>query len=153
VIELIDKSVYSVGDTVYFDFGDGQTSDLDQVTHSYDEDGFYTVKAIGKGKLCSYEKIIQVPIFTLSVPNVITPGIEDGKNDYLLVQFGDRSETPNAIGLQANLSVINRWGKVVFETNDYQNNWKAENSPAGVYYFAVVMDGYAECTGWVEVIK
>jgi hypothetical protein len=153
VIELIDKSVYSVGDTVYFDFGDGQTSDLDQVTHSYDQDGFYTVKAIGKGKLCSYEKIIQVPIFTLSVPNVITPGIEDGKNDYLLVQFGDGSETANAIGLQASLTVINRWGKVVFETNNYQNNWKAENSPAGVYYFVVVMDGYAECTGWVEVIK
>jgi hypothetical protein len=50
------------------------------------------------------------------------------------------------------LSLFNRWGQAVFQTNDYQNNWPTEAIPAGTY-FLVVESGGKVWKGIVEVVK
>jgi hypothetical protein len=35
------------------------------------------------------------------------------------------------------LSVFNRWGSLVFEKENYQNDWNGANLPDGTYYYIV----------------
>lgn len=43
-IELINRTEAKGTDIVFFDFGDGQTSDAEDVVHKYEKDNFYHVK-------------------------------------------------------------------------------------------------------------
>ena len=59
---------------VFFDFGDGTTSDQSQDTHQFQKDGTYPVRLVGKKDFCVYDKKMDLPVYELKVPNVITPG-------------------------------------------------------------------------------
>jgi gliding motility-associated-like protein len=62
-------------------------------------------------------------------PNGISPN-GDGKNDVLII--------PGIMQVQPNrLSVFNRWGSLVFEKENYQNDWNGANLPDGTYYYIV----------------
>jgi gliding motility-associated-like protein len=76
------------------------------------------------------------------IPNIFTPNA-DGSNDTFFIRH-----------LPANSSVFitNRWGKEVYSSSDYQNDWTADNISDGVYYFKVVAEGKAY-TGWVEILR
>lgn len=63
------------------------------------------------------------------VPNVFSPG-GDGYNDYFKVPFIDNY--PNNLVL-----IFNRWGKKVFEGNNYKGDWDGDNLPSGTYYYVV----------------
>ena len=63
----------------------------------------------------------------LHVPNVITPN-GDGMNDYFVV-------TNIEYYPGSTLMIFNRWGKKIYESDSYQNDWKGENHPDGVYYY------------------
>lgn len=84
----------------------------------------------------------------LVLPNIITAN-GDGKNEGLLVQV------PDLTGYQ--LRVYNRWGSLVWESQDPNQGWTGAESSAGIYYYLV---HFADCTGeqhtfksWVELIK
>jgi gliding motility-associated-like protein len=76
------------------------------------------------------------------IPNIFTPNA-DGSNDTFFIRH-----------LPANSSVFitNRWGKEVYSSSDYQNDWTADNISDGVYYFKVVAEGKSY-TGWVEILR
>ena len=97
-------------ETFLFDFGDGFTSDGEEVTHAYEQDGEYSLKLTGVKEFCVYEQNIELPIFTLLVPNVITPGITEGYNDRFIIQYGDVNRTPAHAGLKVGITIVNRWG-------------------------------------------
>ncbi len=65
------------------------------------------------------------------IPNVFTPN-GDGYNDYFKVL----NKQPNT-----KIVITNRWGVKVFESDDYQNDWQAENLPEGVYFYVIEMGG------------
>ncbi|WP_204376051.1 gliding motility-associated C-terminal domain-containing protein [Hymenobacter coccineus] len=80
------------------------------------------------------------------LPNVITPN-GDGLNDRWVVP-----------GLLAGtrLRLYNRWGRLVYQTAAYANEWAAAGAPAGLYYY--VLENEQLCAsprikGWVEVIR
>ncbi|WP_051633107.1 DUF7948 domain-containing protein [Thermonema rossianum] len=74
-------------------------------------------------------------------PNVITPN-GDGINDvFVLPEAGAR------------LQVVNRWGKVVYESANYQNDWGGSDLPAGVYFFYTVAPNGKECRGWLHLLR
>lgn len=68
----------------------------------------------------------------LIIYDAFTPN-GDGKNDTWVIESLD--EFPDN-----NLEIYNRWGKLVYQTANYQNDWKGENTngellPAGSYYY------------------
>jgi gliding motility-associated-like protein len=63
----------------------------------------------------------------LTVPNVITPN-GDGMNDNFVVT--NIEYYPGSV-----LMIFNRWGKKIYESDSYQNDWKGDNHPDGVYYY------------------
>jgi gliding motility-associated-like protein len=69
----------------------------------------------------------------ITIPNVFTPN-NDGTNDLFVIRN---------LTLYSHRKVIvhNRWGDLVFESDQYNNNWDGGNLPDGVYY------------GIVEIIK
>ena len=79
----------------------------------------------------------------LMVPNVVTTNA-DHRNDYFAVQ-----------GLKGegwSLDIYNRWGRSVFQTTNYHNEWGNAATP-GLYYVLLrrPATGY-QYKGWVEVL-
>jgi hypothetical protein len=140
-------------EATWVDFGDGSTSDLPEIVHTYDQDGDYTVRILGSKAFCVYELPVTLPIYTLLVPNVITPEGSPGLNDRLIIQYGEKGRTPNDAGIQLGLKVFNRWGNPVYESANYQSDWAATDLDAGVYYYTVSLGSYVVCKSWVQVLK
>jgi hypothetical protein len=80
----------------------------------------------------------------LQIPNIVTANA-DQRNDFFAVQ-GLRGE-----GWA--LDVYNRWGRAVWQTANYHNDWGSEATP-GLYYVLLrrPATGYLY-KGWVEVIR
>ena len=87
---------------------------------------------------CVYKRSIKVPLLDgcFYVANAITPN-GDGANDTWAI--GGLEGYPNA-----KVSVVNRWGQVVFESTGYSSPWKGVGPngalPAGDYYYIIVYD-------------
>ncbi len=62
-------------------------------------------------------------------PNVFTPN-KDGMNDYFVVRGLD-------LFPGSRLQVYDRWGKLVYEDDDYRNDWDGDDNPDGTYMFIV----------------
>lgn len=152
-IRLINKTEKRADETYFFDFGDGFTSDLNDVVHAYDADGYFTVKLVGIKEFCAYEDVASVPVFTLKVPNVITPDDTPGDNDTFFIQYGDEGQSPHNVGIAVRLKIFNRWGRKVFESSDYRNEWAARDLDSGIYFYELEVGDYAVCKSWVHVIK
>jgi gliding motility-associated-like protein len=65
------------------------------------------------------------------IPNVFTP---NGDN------YNDVFKVLNVSG-PIQIQINNRWGVKVFESDDYQNDWAADNLPEGVYFYTIKMSG------------
>ncbi len=79
--------------------------------------------------------------FNRFIPNIITPN-DDDMNTYFVVS-----------GISVNRMIIyNRWGKEVYESYDYKNDWDAENNPDGWYYY-VIYSGSEKIKGWIQVVR
>lgn len=102
----------------------------------------------------TYVKDILIRLVDLFIPNVFTPN-GDGINDYFIItenQGGggeERAEFDNYDVLSkyyksSKLVVFNRWGRVVHESNNYQNDWDGGNLPDGVYFYVLKCQGYTK---------
>jgi hypothetical protein len=139
---------------VFFDFGDGTTSDQTQTDHVYANDGKYNVTLVGKKEFCIYEKSELLSFYYRKVPNVFTPSDSPGLNDTFMVQYGLQKIIPgNDPLIQIGIKIYNRWGKLVYQNSNYKNDWAAENIDGGTYFFEVSLNGENTCKGWVEVLK
>jgi gliding motility-associated-like protein len=79
---------------------------------------------------------------TVKTRNVFTPN-GDGIND-----FFDLSGLPEGV----HLKIFNRWGKLVYEKENYDNSWDARDVPGGVYYYIATYK-LGNKKGWVQVFK
>lgn len=70
---------------------------------------------------------VEVIACQIIIPNIFTPN-GDGSNDFLV--FENLDYYPDN-----KLVVYNRWGKVVYEKNGYQNDWDGDNYSDGTYFF------------------
>jgi gliding motility-associated-like protein len=64
----------------------------------------------------------------LTIPNVITPN-GDGANDNFVIQ--------NAESYTITLQIYNRWGRLIYENTNYQNDFSCKTCAAGVYYYVL----------------
>nr|WP_199157125.1 gliding motility-associated C-terminal domain-containing protein [Pedobacter sp. ASV2] len=85
----------------------------------------------------------------LRIPNVFTPN-GDGKNDSFYIE--------NLTSFESNdVTVINRWGSTVFQSNGYLNDWTASGLSDGTYFYIVkVRNGtsaWLEYKGYITIIR
>ena len=101
--------------------------------------------------VCIYDKTVSLPVYELRVPNVITPDQSLGQNDTFEIRYGDRAISE--MGIKVSLLIYNRWGKKVYQNNDYKDNWSAEGLGAGVYFYEADIEGEHICKGWVQIVR
>ena len=81
---------------------------------------------------------------TFRLPNVLTAN-GDQLNAVLKI--------PASYGTPA-LKIFNRWGRLVYETSAYRNDWTGTNQPAGTYYYQLTQPACGiNLKGWVEIIR
>jgi gliding motility-associated-like protein/uncharacterized repeat protein (TIGR01451 family) len=84
----------------------------------------------------------------LFISTVITPN-GDNKNDYFIVR--NVNQYPGSA-----LYIYNRWGIMVYQSKDYQNNWSGTGLSEGTYYYRFVQkegNNTKEYKGWVMIIR
>jgi len=145
----------SVGgnDAIFFDFGDGTTSDHPEDEHYFEKDGVYNIRLVTQREFCVYEKAVSVPVFEMFIPNVITPG-KPGHNDVFTIRYGEQEGvTPADYGFNVSLVIYNRWGRMVYQADHYQYDWSGEGLAPGIYYYEVSVEGHATCRSWLHLVK
>ena len=82
------------------------------------------------------------------ISNILTPN-NDGQNDTWMIN--DLSVISNC-----EVRVYNRWGQIVFESSDYQNDWNGtksgEDLPDGIYFYSIIGTG-VEYTGSINLLR
>ncbi|QHL88453.1 T9SS type B sorting domain-containing protein [Nibribacter ruber] len=88
----------------------------------------------------------------LFIPNIFTPN-GDGINDNFFI-MGLLDPKNNTDVARWELSVYDRWGKRVYYTKDYRNEWEGKGFSDGVYYYHLAhsQDGRL-LKGWVEIVR
>ena len=123
----------------------------------------------------SYFKSIRVEPVKLKIPNVFTPN-GDGTNDYFIISLETGSDSPSD-GKKGNrdqhyeyedyeplsryyesseLTIFNRWGRIVYHSKDYKNNWDGDSLPDGTYFYVLKCHGLkndATYNGSVMIVK
>jgi gliding motility-associated-like protein len=80
------------------------------------------------------------------IPNVFTPGTSSGANDAFKID--------GILGFpNSTLSIFNRWGGLIYESENYQNQWDATGESAGTYYYIFERSDGESFSGHVTVIR
>ena len=84
----------------------------------------------------------------LTIPNVFSPN-GDGINDFFEIE---------ALKPNSPLTILNRWGNVVFTTTNYQNNWDGTDQNGatlteGVYTVLLTNNGDQTTHFFVHIIR
>jgi gliding motility-associated-like protein len=86
----------------------------------------------GEVRILIKPKPVKIEEIKIDVPNAITPN-DDGKNDVLIIDNIEKFP-------QAELTIFNRWGDVLYIGKNYRNTWNGTNQkgdplPEGTYYY------------------
>jgi gliding motility-associated-like protein len=88
------------------------------------------------------------PPDSVFVPNVFSPNADN---------YNDHFEVVGNNLYHFNLSVINRYGKQVFQTNDSNFKWLGDGLPSGIYFWRInyinCANAVKELKGWVHLIR
>lgn len=114
----------------------------------------YTFKSVGnynvflhvfnpQGCDTVYGTSVDVLPVDLFIPNVITPN-GDGINDYFVISAKGSNKPINDFYESSNLIIFNRWGKIVYRSKNYQNNWGGGHLPDGTYFYVLKCKGYKD---------
>jgi hypothetical protein len=113
------------------------------------ESGTYKVRVQSSGCSAESEPVaieVDQPL-AFKVPNFFSP---DNDKD-------QKNETFKVVGYRGTIQLIvcNRWGQEVYRSDNYQNDWRAENLPDGVYYYYLtnVDNCFTPIKGWVHVLR
>ena len=137
-----------------WDFGDGIYSDNLSTMHQYYSSGFYDVMLIAE-PLSACADTMSKTVFAygtnesfLFIPQAFTPN-GDGKNDEFVISGYNKC-------LFYHLEIFNRWGELVYESNDISKHWngfyKGKLIEEGVYIY-LLSGGGNELKGSVTVLK
>jgi gliding motility-associated-like protein len=129
---------------------DGASFNTENVNYTFGTEGSYPVTlVITDANGCVDQVTYVVNIFgQLIIPNVLTVN-GDGVNDLFIVE-----------GLKPNTSfiVINRWGNVVLQTDNYQNDWNGDDLNGfrlldGVYTYILTPENDQPKHGFVHLMR
>lgn len=117
------------GSSLNYLWGNGATSPSITVN----QEGLYTLQLSNNCGSKTDEIVIKKGICKIYVPSAFTPN-RDGLNDIFKTEFGQDVT-------EIKLRVFNRWGQLVFETNNIQKGWDGNlnglQQPNGVYVWTI----------------
>lgn len=121
-------SSYPNNDTIYVDANILEDNYNEYTLTIYDQCDY----EVESGSIGIYEQC------RIVVPNIITPN-GDGSNDLFKIR---NSEDYDRIELQ----IFNRWGNLIYENTDYQDDWNGVDQNGvplteGVYFYTVIPSG------------
>ena len=135
-------------DNFFWEFnGSTYTSSKPKVSFSEDGMGIALLTVTNdQGCDTTYRDNITVMPVKLKIPNIFTPN-GDGYNDYFEIGYGEQGRPINDLNeyfLSHKLVVFNRWGKIVYESDDYKNDWDGGKLPDGTYFYVLDCKGYTQ---------
>ena len=116
------------------------------------EVGNYDVKVVttngGYTSESNYVRCVQPEPPTIVIPNVFTPN-NDGINDLFIIK--------NILVYDyRKVTIFNRWGVIVYSSEQYNNDWDGDNVADGVYFVVVnVLDNgvYQDYNGTLTILN
>jgi gliding motility-associated-like protein len=137
-VSFFDESVDA--ETWYWEFGEFGTSILQEPRYSFPDTGVVEVMQVvthlSGCRDTAYARLDIIPRITFFMPNAFTPNL-DNKNDF----FGGVGFFEWARDFE--MTIWNRWGELIFETNDPATGWNGKKNntgnyvPQGVYLYRV----------------
>ncbi|HZY82200.1 MAG TPA: PKD-like domain-containing protein [Cyclobacteriaceae bacterium] len=76
------------------------------------------------------------------IPNIFTPN-GDASNEVFYIRN---------LPADSKLLITNRWGKEVYKSSSYQNDWNGGDTVDGMYYYTLTL-GSQSYSGWVEILR
>ena len=128
---------------IIWELSDGTTSTDSIFTHQFMEEGRYDISLNIPDQPCVVDKRFSIDHKNNFIPNVFTPN-NDSYNPFFKIQ---------TISDRIALTLFDRTGKLIFSSDDYQNDWDGKNHPAGVYYYHLEFPNESKCKGWVHIFK
>lgn len=114
-----------------WDFGDGNNASVTAptTTHTYTQSGIYSVTHTVQTQYGCTNSITHsyTVIVDIIIPNVFTPN-GDGTNDNFVIDGIELLEN-------CELKIYNRWGRKVYESENYKNDWDGKGFAEGTYYY------------------
>lgn len=133
----------------YYVFGDGDDTYEQNPNHTYMSPGDYLIcmgvvdDAGCTDTVCGMVTVVPAEV---ELPNVVTAN-NDEINDLLAFKYLEFY--PNN-----RLTVLNRWGTVVYEKTGYVNDWNPKDLSEGVYYYVLeVIDIDKKYDGFFHLVK
>ncbi|MDB5235165.1 MAG: hypothetical protein JWR44_2158 [Hymenobacter sp.] len=142
---LASSSSLSPPPALLWDFGDGSQSTELSPTHTYAAPGSYQPRVrlgynSNRCEIAAAAPVVEVK--ERKIPNIITPN-----GDALNQTFKLGPDCP------PRLQVFSRWGRQVFDSPAYHDEWSAAGQPDGVYYYLITYPDGHRVKGWVEVVR
>jgi len=109
------------------------------------ESGTYTITATDECEK-SVSAVVNVESgCQIVIPNVFSPN-SDGENDRFVID--------GILGTSNTVRIYNRWGQIVYEANNYRNQWDGDDVSDGTYYYEVQVDGEPKAfTGHLTILN
>ncbi|UPT67315.1 MAG: choice-of-anchor L domain-containing protein [Sphingobacteriales bacterium JAD_PAG50586_3] len=132
-----DNQSIGYDNLVWWDFGDSTTSTTFEPSHTYTSPGTYVVTLVVENSAgcldtIQYSLVVR-PDFYFYIPNSFTPN-SDGINE----GFNGKGQ-----GFEVyNMSIYNRWGQRIFQTNSLTNGWlglDANDNPVPIDTYVYVV--------------
>jgi gliding motility-associated-like protein len=115
---------------------------------SWPGNGTYTVSlSVNEGGCTSiiHTDSVNVNGCEITIPNIITPN-GDGLNDVFHIK-----------GLESfpdsKLILYNRWGKAIYKSDNYLNDWDGADHSDGVYYYVLTLQNGESRSGTVTLLR
>lgn len=125
-----------------FEWSDGSTGQELIVR----QPGVYSLRVLHPCDTLTASIRVGIAAGELAVPNIITPN-NDGMNETFVVN--------DPCGVEAwTLEVYTRWGRQVYQSAAYANDWAAPSLAAGTYYYYLRQPRAGRTVrGWVDVVR
>jgi len=127
-----------------WNFGDSTTSKEHDPSHTYiaikkyykqDVKSYQISLWVKNENGCDTTYVVELPIeeIKLKIPNVITPSRDN--NHYFVIKDLDEY-------ISTQLIIFDRWGRKVYDKNNYDSSWDGGGLSDGVYYYILKCQGY-----------
>jgi gliding motility-associated-like protein len=90
---------------------------------------------------------VQIDACEIKIPNIFTPGTAEGS-----IGKNDTFEIEGLLKYDGSiLMVYDRWGNLVYESNNYDNLWDARDASSGTHFYLLTLPNGKNFSGSVMI--